>query len=1098
MTDHVRLKLFGEFRLEDPSGDLITINLRKAEALLVYVALAPGQVTSRERLASLLWGDSDQQRARQSLRQALFALSKTFAQRDLSPLRLESQSVRLVDGAIAADAIEFEELLADSSPAALARASELYQGELLSGFAVDAPDFEDWLTTTRDKFRHSAMRALAELLQIQEGAGELDQAIQTANRNLRIDPCWEDMHRRLMRLYVAKGMRTTALSQFRACRDILRRELGIKPDEETTQIYREILDQGGGEATSDRGFAESELASDSPAPLRERISQLSESYERISVGRKQELVSLQGLMDDVIRRGGHLALVLGEHGIGKSHLVQTFANLALGDDIQVLVGRSSEHDLPLGIWAEVLGEPLEREGLAVPDKTKEVLRTGFAGRRPGGGDTGKPADDAVQSTRRFYLAVLEVLRCLAADRPTALILEDIHWIDEESTRTLAFVARRLGLAPILLVVTVDAEVWSRSRGLRRLAGELENEGLLSQIYLDALSREDTIELAWQLQQELGVKRDSKARLQRFWELSEGNPRIIHDAILTAAAHEDGKRKGEVPLPHSVLEEFAMRINRLGPEAQQLMSVAAVLGRRANYEVVRAATDLGAPQAARAIEQLADERILTVEDDDVIFVHQRTALATYAHIVAPRKRLLHAQVARAIEQLHAGNLEVYYQDLAKHYRAAGEVRKALDFELSAGRVQVNKGLPTKARRIYQHAIDTARSMDHDVTARLVEIEAQLELAALAEKSDDGEGASACLDAMEALAGKHGSPAHLAHLYAARSRLTYLDGDEGGAYELAGRALAEADKAPECDLWLPVERMMAQVHLLAGARGPVINRMERRLERSARLDLSEDEANTAAVLGLLHAVRGEFRIARQYCKQAIEGAEGLASEASMIVCLQAHALVESWHGDSKAALNLFDRAIDTARACGDLLRLYVLIGHKGFALLSAERPDEAVAALKEALGMATRLNTSVFVPLFRAQLAEASIGLVSDQDALRLAREALQQATDHNQSWAYSVGYRAIAQVLVRPTFRDLHSADQAIRTAIASVSGLGLQFEIARSLMVHAKILRGRGNARRSSEIFAEASAMFERMDMERDFERANTMAEALRPETSSG
>ncbi len=335
MADHVRLRLFGEFCLEDPSGDLITINLRKAEAVLVYVALAPNQVTSRERLASLLWGDSDQQRARQSLRQVLFALSKTFAQRDLSPLRLENQSVRLIDGALAVDAIEFEELLADSSPAALAQASELYQDELLSGFAVDAPEFEDRLNATRHQYRHSAMRAHAELMQIHEGAGELDQAIQTANRNLRIDPCWEDMHRQLMRLYVAKGMRTTALRQFRTCRDILRRELGINPDEETTQIYREILDQGGGEATSDRGFAESELTPDSPALPLERISQLSESYERISVGRKQELVTLQGLMDDVIRRGGHLALVLGERGIGKSHLVQTFANLALGGEIQV-------------------------------------------------------------------------------------------------------------------------------------------------------------------------------------------------------------------------------------------------------------------------------------------------------------------------------------------------------------------------------------------------------------------------------------------------------------------------------------------------------------------------------------------------------------------------------------------------------------------------------------------------------------------------------------------------------------------------------------------------------------------------------------------
>ncbi len=334
MTDRVRLRLFGEFCLEDPSGDLITINLRKAEALLVYVALAPGQVTSREKLASLLWGDFDQQRARQSLRQVLFALNKTFAQRDLSLLHLESQLVRLVDGAIAVDAIEFEGLLADSSPAALARASELCQGELLSGFAVDAPEFEDWLTTTRDQYRHSTMRILAKLLQIQEGAGELDEAIQTASRTLRIDPYWEDMHRRLMRLYVTKGMRSTALSQFRTCRDILRRELGINPDEETTQAYQEILDQGGGEPTSDRGFAKSELAHDSPSPLRERISLLSESYERISGGRKQELVTLRGLMDDVIRRGGHLALVLGENGIGKSHLVQTFANLALGGEIQ--------------------------------------------------------------------------------------------------------------------------------------------------------------------------------------------------------------------------------------------------------------------------------------------------------------------------------------------------------------------------------------------------------------------------------------------------------------------------------------------------------------------------------------------------------------------------------------------------------------------------------------------------------------------------------------------------------------------------------------------------------------------------------------------
>jgi DNA-binding SARP family transcriptional activator len=68
MADRAQLRLFGEFSLEDSEGRPILLNLRKAEALIAYLALAPGQSSSRERLAALLWGDSDQGRARQSLR----------------------------------------------------------------------------------------------------------------------------------------------------------------------------------------------------------------------------------------------------------------------------------------------------------------------------------------------------------------------------------------------------------------------------------------------------------------------------------------------------------------------------------------------------------------------------------------------------------------------------------------------------------------------------------------------------------------------------------------------------------------------------------------------------------------------------------------------------------------------------------------------------------------------------------------------------------------------------------------------------------------------------------------------------------------------
>ena len=195
VAEAARLRLFGEFALEDVSGRPISLHLRKAEALLAYLALTPGQSASRETLAALLWGDSDQQRSRQSLRQVLFALTRAFAQLELPLLHVESQLVRLSDGAMAVDAVEFDRLLAKGSPDALREAGDLYTGEFLTGFGIEAPEFEDWLAATRDLYRDGAMRALCELLGQQERAHNLDQAVETAGRALRIEPLREDIHR---------------------------------------------------------------------------------------------------------------------------------------------------------------------------------------------------------------------------------------------------------------------------------------------------------------------------------------------------------------------------------------------------------------------------------------------------------------------------------------------------------------------------------------------------------------------------------------------------------------------------------------------------------------------------------------------------------------------------------------------------------------------------------------------------------------------------------------------------------------------------------------------------------------------------------------
>jgi DNA-binding SARP family transcriptional activator len=241
----------GGFRLEDRNGAPLPLNLRKAEALLAYLAVSPGQTAARETLAALLWGGFEQPRARQSLRQVLLALGKTLNAGRPPVLHVSSQTVALGPGALLVDVQQLTRLATEGSAQSLAAAAALYRGEFLAGLRLDAPEFEDWLSMMRDKLRDLVTKVLIELLGHQEEADQVGAATATARQILALDPFREDVHRRLMRLYLCHGMRSSALLQYRECREALARELGIAPDEETTRLYRRILDQGGEPAGRD-------------------------------------------------------------------------------------------------------------------------------------------------------------------------------------------------------------------------------------------------------------------------------------------------------------------------------------------------------------------------------------------------------------------------------------------------------------------------------------------------------------------------------------------------------------------------------------------------------------------------------------------------------------------------------------------------------------------------------------------------------------------------------------------------------------------------------------------------------------------------------
>src|SRR5262245_19250251 len=126
----LQLTFFGGFEARLAAGHPIALARHKVAALLALLALRPGQLHRRDKVAALLWADAPEPRARHSLRQALTELRLALA--PAGPCLMEQRDAIGVDpAAVDVDVSQFERLIADGAVAALEQAMALYRGDLL-------------------------------------------------------------------------------------------------------------------------------------------------------------------------------------------------------------------------------------------------------------------------------------------------------------------------------------------------------------------------------------------------------------------------------------------------------------------------------------------------------------------------------------------------------------------------------------------------------------------------------------------------------------------------------------------------------------------------------------------------------------------------------------------------------------------------------------------------------------------------------------------------------------------------------------------------------------------------------------------------------
>jgi predicted ATPase/DNA-binding SARP family transcriptional activator len=315
----IRLSLLGPFAAAVDGRPVPGFRTRATQALLIYLAVRPGQPQRREHLMTLLWPGLAQKSAQANLRQTLYqlrqAIPETAATGDCDPVPLllsDWQTVRInPDAALEVDVLAFERLL-DEGESGWAAAVDLYRGDFLDDFYLpDSPAFEEWAQARREELRGRFLKTLDVLAESALTGGDPAAAEAYARRQLALDNLREGAYRQLMLALTALGRRSEALAQHESCRRLLRDELGVEPSPQTRALY-ERLARGELPDTADSpaGPGATGPASARARPRHNLPLQLS-SF----IGRERELAEIRGLLST-----SRLVTLTGAGGCGKTRL----------------------------------------------------------------------------------------------------------------------------------------------------------------------------------------------------------------------------------------------------------------------------------------------------------------------------------------------------------------------------------------------------------------------------------------------------------------------------------------------------------------------------------------------------------------------------------------------------------------------------------------------------------------------------------------------------------------------------------------------------------------------------------------------------------
>jgi len=675
------IQLLSDFGLTYDNTPLTALVNARPQALLAYLVLHRHAPQPRRHLAYLFWPDASETQALTNLRNLLHKLRQILPDSERF-LLVDLQTVQWQpDAPYTLDVADFTKLIQSSARIDLEQAIKLYRGDLLPGC------YDEWIVPERERLLHVFLDALERLILQAETDHDYSAALIYAKQLLQRDPLREETYRQLMRLHALKDDRAAAIHIYHTCVTTLQRELGVEPSPPTRQAYEQLLNLE---------------AQRFPLALQASVLPL--------VGREHEWALLQSVWRGAKISHPRLVLIKGEAGIGKTRLAEELIDWASRQGIPVLTSHCypSQGQLayaPLVEWLRA--HPLhgldERWLTELARLLPEIMLE-----YPG---LSNPTPLTQEWQRLRFFEVLA--HALLKDHPILILhLEDIQWCDPDTLGWLRYLMQvhieTAAQVRLLLIGSLRTEELPLDNSLESFLAELRRTDQLTEIELGPLNESATFLLASHV---VGPELDPSWK-QLLFQGSEGHPLFIVETVRAGLAqirshasdHANTMMQIVQTLPTKVRQVIEARLGQLSPAGQELVSLAATIGRVFNFNVLGHASSENEETVVRGLDELWRRRIIREQGtDSYSFAHDKIREVAYTRMSLARRRLFHHRIAQAMEIIYEPVLDSVSGQIATHYELAGRLEQAIPYYERAAEAAQRIYANADAIRDYRRAI-----------------------------------------------------------------------------------------------------------------------------------------------------------------------------------------------------------------------------------------------------------------------------------------------------------------------------------------------------------------------------------------------------------